>query len=243
MRRFFDHQLTIQMEILVIVFSFIGSALGAIIISYLREKGKNYATKSDIGKITETVESIKSNYNKEQETLKAQLNLLVSAHNSFHSDIKRAIYEFWDSMLLLLSLCDTFRPEVDEERVAELDHFQREIEKVSNELQLRQGRLYLLIEDQTLLELSDRLFGDVSKYEGRFGLFLMKAKPWLEKMAEMHKQPVWDKNLYDSYWKEFNDLDSQLDKENEELIDQIDKNMELYKLRALELLKDTKKLI
>jgi hypothetical protein len=223
--------------------SFAGALIGTWLFSFLREKGKNFATKSDVGKITETVESIKSNYNREQETLKAQLNLLVNAQNSLHDDIKRAIYEFWDTMMLLISLCDTTRPEVDEDRIADVVHYKREIERVENEFQLKHSRLYLLVEDQQLLDLSDRLFHDVSKYEGKFSLYLIKAEPWLEKMADMDKQPTWDKDVYDGYWKKVLDLEKKFDKEVEELYESLDKNADDFKKRSHELLSNAKKII
>lgn len=225
------------------LFSFAGALVGAWLFPFVREKGKNFATKSDVGKITETVESIKSNYNREQETLRAQLNLLVNAQNSLHVDIKRAIYEFWDCMMLLISLCDTTRPEIDEERIVDLAHYQREIERVENELQMKHSRLYFLVEDEKLLNLSDSLFKDVSKYEGKFSLHLIKAQPWLEKMAEMNKQPNWDKNVYDGYWQKVLDLEKQFDKEVEELYDTLDKNVDSFKKRSHELLSNGKKII
>jgi molybdopterin converting factor small subunit/predicted transport protein len=223
--------------------SFAGALVGAWVFSFLREKGKNFATKSDVGKITETVESIKSNYNKEQETLRAQLNMLVNAQNSLHVDMKRAIYEFWDSVMLLRSLCDTTRPELDEERIADLAHYKREIERVEYELQMKHVRLYLLVEDQQLLDLSEKLYDDVSKYQGRFGLYLIEAQPCLEKLANMYRQPNLDKIIYDEYWQKLLSLDKKFEKEVEDLYDPLEKNADGFKKRSHELLSNTKKII
>lgn len=47
---------------------------------YLREKGKNLATKEDIGEITKKVEEIKSNYLIELEKIKMDLSFLSKKH-------------------------------------------------------------------------------------------------------------------------------------------------------------------
>jgi hypothetical protein len=62
------------METLTIILSSgIGAAIGAFFSSYMKEKGKNLATKEDISLITKTVEDAKSDYRNAIEVLKTEL--------------------------------------------------------------------------------------------------------------------------------------------------------------------------
>jgi hypothetical protein len=218
------------------VLSFLGALLGAGLLSYFNEKGKNYATKSDIGEITNKVESIKSNFAKEQEILRAQLNHVVNTQNSAHGDMKQAIYEFWDNFILLLSLCDNLRDDIDEDRLADFEQFEREIERVGSELQLKHARLFFLIEDKELLDLSDLIFSNVTKLEGKFLLFLIKARPWFAKMAAANKKEPFDSAEYNLNWDKVQLLETEFEKETEEIADTMLENSESFKARAHQIL-------
>jgi len=56
---------------------FIGFLVGQFLPSYLREKGKNLATKDDIGRITRKVEEVKAEYNERLQELAHQNNFLL----------------------------------------------------------------------------------------------------------------------------------------------------------------------
>jgi uncharacterized membrane protein len=47
------------------------AALGSLVGSYLKTRGQNLATKQDIGEITKAVETIKTSFAKELESVKA----------------------------------------------------------------------------------------------------------------------------------------------------------------------------
>ncbi|BCZ77008.1 hypothetical protein PTKU64_06830 [Paraburkholderia terrae] len=64
---------------LTFLLTLIGSAFGAYYGNYLREKGKNLATREDIGHITSIVEDIKNQHAKELEALKAHQQMRVAA--------------------------------------------------------------------------------------------------------------------------------------------------------------------
>jgi hypothetical protein len=80
--------------------------------SYFSEKGKNLATKQDIGDITDKIESVKKIYQSEIEELKSSLakereitTLALQARNisigSFSSQKGVAIQKMWDLMITL----------------------------------------------------------------------------------------------------------------------------------------------
>lgn len=68
---------------IVFLLALLGSAIGAYVGTYLREKGRNLATREDIGEITARVESAKSEYARDlarvTEALKAQTGMRLLA--------------------------------------------------------------------------------------------------------------------------------------------------------------------
>jgi hypothetical protein len=66
----------------VILLSAVGGGVGAYIGAYIKEKGKNLATKEDVADITDQVEGVKKSYHQDLETLKNELarTLVISQH-------------------------------------------------------------------------------------------------------------------------------------------------------------------
>jgi hypothetical protein len=64
--------------------------------SYFTEKGKNLATKEDVEDITKKVESIKTEFIKETEKLKHELQFENQIKISFTNDLKNSIVEVYD---------------------------------------------------------------------------------------------------------------------------------------------------
>jgi hypothetical protein len=62
--------------------------------TYFAEKGKNLATKQDIGEITKTVEDIKLNNNSQLEVMKLELELLSRNQQIIYDDERKAIIDF-----------------------------------------------------------------------------------------------------------------------------------------------------
>lgn len=63
----------------ILLFSVISGGI-QLIISFLRERGKNLATKKDISDITDKIESVKDNYNKALESHKIELQKELESH-------------------------------------------------------------------------------------------------------------------------------------------------------------------
>ncbi len=91
---------------------------------YLKEKGKNLATKEDIGEITKEVESIKHGYSAELESLRAAIGSQLYVHqtryqNEFQilKDLSEKVIEVRNSALSLRPVIDSINPnETEEER-------------------------------------------------------------------------------------------------------------------------------
>lgn len=74
------------------------SGLIQYIISYYKEKGKNLATKEDIGKITQEIKSVESFFNNNTEILKATLNLQTNIETGLVSEKRSVIAELHASL-------------------------------------------------------------------------------------------------------------------------------------------------
>lgn len=68
--------------------------VGAYLIYYARQKGKNQADKNDIKGITKAVEDVKSEYAVELEKIRAELGVFTSKKNVVFQEQKEAIIDF-----------------------------------------------------------------------------------------------------------------------------------------------------
>lgn len=99
------------MNIIVIIMSFlVGIILGLIIHnylpSYMKKKGENLATKEDIGDITEKIEGVKNEYIKENEKLKAVLQVSATQQNIIRDKSREVLLNFFEYNLELLAKYD-----------------------------------------------------------------------------------------------------------------------------------------
>lgn len=213
--------------------------IGAFVGIYIREKGKNLATKEDIGLITRNIEEVKSVYTRDNEKLRAELQMIVNVQNSLHSDIKKAIVDFWDTCFLLVTLCDPSREEVQMIRLDELNNFIKRIEDVDNDLMLKQFRIHFLVQDQKFVDLSWKLYSNASKCSGQFLLFIENIRPLLERLKELDNMPLedWNINLESSTDDKITEFENVFDKDTKKVVDMMDELIEEYKKHAHKLLR------
>ncbi|MCX6353052.1 MAG: hypothetical protein NTX03_14520, partial [Bacteroidetes bacterium] len=72
--------------------------------SYFQEKGKNLATLEDIEKITSKVEAIKTEFIKETEKLKIDLQLLNQIKFSIKTEEIKSLIEYYETYSLWLNV-------------------------------------------------------------------------------------------------------------------------------------------
>ncbi len=126
--------------------------------AYFIEKGKNLATKEDIGEITKKVEEVRVEFTDKTETLKSELQILSSTKLNLISEERQALLDFHDKFFYWFEMCinvsfgniDTFKNE-------EINLY---LQKMS-EAQFRSGvceaRMELFINDIELLTLKNDL--------------------------------------------------------------------------------------
>jgi len=82
----------------IILLEIIIALLGTYLVYYARQKGKNQADKEDLKKLTETIEEVKYKYTKENELLRANLNILTSKKNILFNEEKEAIIKYFGQL-------------------------------------------------------------------------------------------------------------------------------------------------
>jgi hypothetical protein len=83
------------MEVTIIILQVLVGALGAYILFYAQQKGKNLADKQDLRNITQIVEEIKKNNTAEIELLKNNLDFISSRKLEVFSEEKEALVGFY----------------------------------------------------------------------------------------------------------------------------------------------------
>jgi len=71
-------------ELMIIILVLVASAIGTFLSSYLKEKGKTYATKTDIENLTDKVEAIRAQYAQQLEMQKQDNRLELSDRDLTH---------------------------------------------------------------------------------------------------------------------------------------------------------------
>lgn len=81
---------------------------------YFEEKGKNLATKEDIGAITDEVEKVKIQYSKDIEILKSDLLRQSHSHRVRYEHEFKLLTEIWDALIHLQNKTLSLRPVFDQ---------------------------------------------------------------------------------------------------------------------------------
>ncbi|MDN3654510.1 hypothetical protein QWZ08_02665 [Ferruginibacter paludis] len=125
---------------------------------YFEEKGKNLATKQDIGEITEIVEGIKVNLVKETEFLKSQLALNNQNKFSIKSAEREALFSINDKYSgWIYSIMRFNFSTYSEDNYEKLDSVSEKFDEKQYELDMAQSRLHLFMHDQPVLEVIKNL--------------------------------------------------------------------------------------
>lgn len=133
---------------------------------YFEEKGKNQATKEDIGVITTIIENIKSNLNQQNEFLKAELSITNQHKLNLKNAEREAIFDYnkkvsaWIYSLLRFSFSGYYF-----ENYKDLKLMSIELSKRQYECDLAEAHLTLFMYDPKFLELKRDLTISVIKFE------------------------------------------------------------------------------
>ena len=134
--------------------------------SYFNEKGKNLATKEDVEEITKKVEKIKSEFVKDIEFIKADLNYINQNKFSIKVAERDALietnnkYSEWLNYLLNISFSD-----INPENYLKLNDYYKETKNKKLNFDISQDNLHLFLHDEELMKVKMECVTETTKLE------------------------------------------------------------------------------
>jgi hypothetical protein len=135
--------------------------------SYFKEKGKNLATKEDVGSITTIVELVKLENNAQLEQIKTELGLVSKAQIAVYDDERKAIVEF------LGTVTDFYESNIDipnesnsPEGLAYFTEKIRTLEQHYSKLQIANSKLQLFCHNKEILDASEPVLIALAEIQG-----------------------------------------------------------------------------
>lgn len=145
------------------------------IIFYFMEKGKNLATKEDVGDITQQIESVKDSFNKDLANLNADLALLTNLQTNFLTEKKDIIIKFntllekWIHSFLYTDKVDLFNTQ-------SIDLDQQRISAYYEDLQTCFSTMKIYIENEKLNKMANDTLTYYLEFAHHKAVFLLEAK-------------------------------------------------------------------
>lgn len=122
--------------------------------SYFKEKGKNLATQEDIGNITNTVESIKTEFTKQTETLKATLQYQNQMRFSIKNEERNAMIKCYETYFLWYnSLFDIYWRKYSVEKLNDIDKDSERIFSIYFDFLITQSKVELYVQNSDILNI------------------------------------------------------------------------------------------
>ncbi len=166
--------------------------------SYFSEKGRNIATKEDIGKITDKIEKVKQAYNNESELLKANLNLLSDFQNERNKESKKAILNFYDEYNnWLINSLNVPLSKYSDDNFTFLRQRCAFIEECYIKVNIHHERLRLFIDNAKLFDVINELKIMTIEYSNSVNLFVINTAEQIEQRTIVQKYAKPTDNLKD----------------------------------------------
>jgi len=180
----------IETIVIILGFGLLYFTIKNLLPSYFNEKGRNIATKEDIGQITEIVEEVKND-----------LEILTQSKLSIISEERNAILEFYKMYHLWLNTTiDISFNNISDENEIEIKQQFIERSNQHKNVSLAQARLDLFIDNESLIKICNKMvietlklkhIGDKSLGEIRkinFEITKMKATVPIEEQLELYSK-------------------------------------------------------
>lgn len=136
--------------------------------SYFNEKGKNLATKEDVGAITKIVELVRLGNNAQLEVIKAELGLVSKTQVAIYDDERKAIVEF------LGTLTEFYESNIDipnesdtPEGLAYFTEKIRALEQHYSKLLIAKSKLELFCHNKEILDASEPVLIAIADIQGK----------------------------------------------------------------------------
>lgn len=172
-----DSILLIVNTLAMIGFVVVALTLKAYLPSYLKEKGRNLATKEDIGGITQQIEQIRTQHALEIERLKADLQCEVTQHGLVNEKASEVLLNFFEACLIML--CEKMRTDLGDLPIDDgqsLRDYQTSTDQLFTNIYTSYHKLFLFVYDEELLVSAGKLLNSAMEVRRVFrkGFFSVK---------------------------------------------------------------------
>jgi hypothetical protein len=152
--------------------------------NYFNEKGKLLAQKEDIAEITEKIEGVKVEFTKETEVLKLSLQRLIALETSHRNEERNSIIEFYTKYnQWLYALLEINYGAYSRTNLKDLLEKRIYIERFYGQTGVAQSKVNLLVKDNEIVSLSNKLWIAILQFKGWMDIKLLL----LQHKVEDHK--------------------------------------------------------
>lgn len=165
-----------MIEIGLIIFAILIQFITIYLVSVVKTKGQNYATKKDIGEITKITETVRSEFNIKLENIKHESNLINQTYSQFVENIIEYYSIFYNHYIRCSRTAnyDMYIPKGGEPQNTS-NIFQDQLEEFSENWNKQLGKLMILLPD-SLIKIHtevEKLFNDFRNVVMNRGQYLM----------------------------------------------------------------------
>lgn len=164
--------------------------------AYMGQKGKNLATKEDIGVITKEIEQVKQEYTKGVELFKSQTDLIASNNKEHYKDSKKVIMDFYDSYVLWWHHTTNDSPKSMAPPETKFGSWMEDNYELEKDIIIHQKRFELFIENEELkngavklVEATKNIFINILAKDLVFDEKRSEAYKYVEECKESGKEP------------------------------------------------------
>lgn len=152
-------------ELIIQILLLLASVYLAFFKSYLTEKGKSAALKEDLNDLTIKVESVKSEFVKEQEILKTDLQRVLSNEVSYRNEERTAIISYHGIINeWLYSIDEIGFGNYNKSNIDTLIDVRIRIARFYAKAGISQSKVSLLVENKNLVKITGKLYMQVFAY-------------------------------------------------------------------------------
>jgi hypothetical protein len=212
-------------------------ATGVIILffkSFFNEKGKNAATKQDIEEITRKIETIKTEFIKETEKLKHELQFANQMKVSFSTDLKDAVVNAYESFNLWIEYVYDAHINSLDATTKQLKESEAEINNLYSKFVAAGAKLDLYYPDNEITKVMEKLLVDSIDFQRFVEEHLIEMEPLIEDLDEIEDLPdnEYDEKEFDTAHKKLMDEYNKSHKEMVRLYAKISYTQEEFRNRC-----------
>lgn len=176
-------------ELILEIFILISAIYLAFFKSYFTEKGKSVALKEDLNSLTREVESVKLEFTREHEILKADLQRVLSNEISYRDEERNSIIQYYVVISeWLYSIDEIGYGDYNKTNIDELIILRKRIASFYAKAGIAKSKIKLLVYESKLIEVASNLYMESLKYYQWCSMELLKLQQNCESQKSLSER-------------------------------------------------------